>query len=111
MQNLLLAAFWDNLNPVKWVAYIIKGAYKGIRRFFCWVVVTCFGWADAALDSLLGFVPQPPEYMSVLLDWYGVINAWVPVDAFLWCAFSYYSFIAVIASVRFIKSWIPTLGG
>jgi len=107
----MFAGWLDNLNPKKWVDYIIKGCYRAIKRFICWMVLEALGWSSQFVNFLLSYVPEPPDYISDLLGWFGLINAWVPVDTFLWCAFTYYSVCAAIAGVRFVKSWLPTVSG
>lgn len=109
--NLLFAGWFDSLNPVKWVNYLIKGAFKGVKRFFCWLLLQCLGWCDSFLGYLLSFLPSPPAWTADIVNWYGMLNAWFPIDAVIWCSMSYFTYLAVIASYRFIKSWIPTIGG
>lgn len=107
----LLAGWLDNLNPVKWVQYLLKGVYRGIRRFVCWFFDLVFGWLEDVLSLFLGYIPDLPGGLGPVWSFFNVVNHWFPLDELLWCAFTYYSFCAVIASIRFIKSWIPTLGG
>lgn len=107
----MFAGWFDTLNPVKWVNYIVKGAFKAIKRFMCWIIVEALDWCSQFVGFFLNQVPDPPDYVSDLVSWFGLINTWVPVNTFLWCAFTYYGVCAAIAGVRFVKSFIPTLGG
>jgi len=107
----MFAGWLDNLNPKKWINYIIKGAFKAIQRFICWMIVQTLDWSSDFVTYLLSYVPDPPAYVTDLIGWFGLINSWVPVDTFLWCAFTYYGVVASIAAVRFVKSWIPTVSG
>ena len=107
----LLAGFFDNLNPLNWVKYLADGAYKGIKRLLCWFVDQGLQWMQVAVDFVLGFFPDIPPELGVAVDWLGFIVFYFPVKDVLWCTFTYLMLCGVIAGFRFVKSFIPTLGG
>lgn len=107
----MLATFWDLMNPKKWVGLLARGIFRGAKRFFCWVVLTALDWSTDVMAYIVGFFPSPPEWMGTIVEFLGLVNQWFPVDAALFCAATYYTFIAVIGTVRIVKSFIPTLGG
>lgn len=109
--NNLFAGWLDNLNPVKWVNYLLKGVYRGVRRFVCWFFDIVFGWLSDTIALFAGYIPDMPHALTPVWQAYNAVNKWFPLDDLLWCAFTYFSFCAVIAGIRFVKSWIPTLGG
>ena len=101
----------DWLNPKKWLQTLIKSVYRGAKRFFCWVVLEGLEWAESLASSFAAYLPTIPNVFVDLAPWFAQVNAWIPVDTFLWCFVTYVTVCASIAALRFVKSWIPTLGG
>ncbi|WP_437192679.1 hypothetical protein [Planctomicrobium sp. SH527] len=101
----------DWLNPKKWLDTFIKSVFKGVKRFFCWVILQGLDWATSLAQILAGFLPTMPDVFVQLAPWFAQVNAWIPIDTFLWCFVTYLTVCASIAALRFVKSWIPTLGG
>lgn len=108
-------SWWDNLNPMKWIKSLTTGVFQGMKRFLCWVILKGLTWAQTFAGFLLSYVPdassQSGSFLATLGTAASKVDSWVPVSTLFWCISTYLMTCAAIAAIRFVKSWIPTLGG
>lgn len=108
-------SWWDNLNPMKWIKSLTTGVFQGVKRFFCWVILKGLTWAETFANFLLSLLPdlssQTSGYLATIGSAASKVDSWVPVSTLFACISTYLMVCAAIAAIRFVKSWIPTLGG
>lgn len=122
-----------------WLGNLIKSAIEGIIDFFwgilqgigqffldCWHYLWDWvSWGflcaiDWILSLFMGILDLLAEKVTFEIDLMpyaeifqrvSVINAWVPLDTFFYCAGVYFTFLFIWIVYKFVKSWIPSVSG
>lgn len=94
-----------------WIGWVLKGVFKACKRFFCWLLIWCLDICKDLANVVMSWVPADSTFFTSAVNTVAALDAWVPLGTVCSCAATYFGFIAAIAAFRFIKSFIPTLGG
>lgn len=92
-------SWWDSFTG--WI-------FNGMKRWFCWLVGWFMDLGDDLLDQVIGWLPSmPADWWSSLVGWLGLLNAYVPIDTFLFCVWAYVSCCASFAAFGWWRRFMP----
>lgn len=99
MRPLLAESWWDGF--IGWI-------FNGMKRFFCWLLQWFLDRGNDVLEEAIQWLPEMPAgWWQNLINWFGLINAWVPVEVFIFCLWAYLTCLASINAARFWRRFLP----
>ncbi len=103
MFNFILASE----QPSWWETAIINA----IKAFWEWLTDSLGAMVNGGFDFLLSMIPANWQAnLEPMKVWIEVANSWVPLDYGITLLTTYYTFLAVFVSVKFVLKLIPTIG-
>lgn len=83
---------------------------NAIKDFFAWLLSLFADMRDAAIQWVTDSIPDwIPDKLSVVEPYYNFVNSWVPVDFFFICLTVYIQFYMYLLTLRWVKSFVPTI--
>ena len=97
-----------------WFAYLAREVMKDllnlIKYFGLWIIQKLVDLGTAIFNGLAGTPHQQQPDVSGIMQYVRAVNEWVPLDLSATLVWSLLAFWVSLATFRFVKSLIPSLG-